>query len=122
MPHAGSLAGCRILLIEDDFLVAQVILDMLEDEGAEVLGPIGAVDEAVAFVAEQATRFDHVILDLNLHGIKSYPVADELARRNVPFVFMTGYGKDALDTAHRDCPHCIKPVTRADLLVALSRR
>lgn len=120
MPNTESLAGCRILVIEDDFLVGQVILDMLEDEGAEVLGPIGAVDEAVAFVAEQATTFDHVILDLNLHGVKSYPVADELAWRNVPFVFMTGYGKDALDEAHRDYPHCIKPITRADLLAALA--
>lgn len=120
MPNTESLAGCRILVIEDDFLVGQVILDMLEDEGAEVLGPIGTVDEAVAFVAEQATTFDHVILDLNLHGVKSYPVADELAWRNVPFVFMTGYGKDALDEAHRDYPHCIKPITRADLLAALA--
>jgi CheY-like chemotaxis protein len=122
MPNTGSLAGCRILVVEDDFLVGQVILDLLEDEGAEVLGPIGAVDEAVTFVAEQTETFDHVVLDLNLHGVKSYPVADELARRNIPFVFMTGYGKDALDVAHRDCPHCIKPITRATLLAALSRR
>jgi CheY-like chemotaxis protein len=122
MVNAGSLAGCRILVIEDDFLVGQVILDLLEDEGAEVLGPIGAVDEAIAFVAEQATMLDRVVLDLNLHGVKSYPVADELVRRNVPFVFMTGYGKDALDEAHRAYPHCIKPVTRAALLAALSRR
>jgi CheY-like chemotaxis protein len=122
MPNTESLAGCRILVIEDDFLVGQVILDMLEDEGAEVLGPIGAVDEAVAFVAEQATTFDHVILDLNLHGVKSYPVADVLAQHNVPFVFMTGYGKDALDETHRVYPHCIKPITRADLLAALAHK
>lgn len=119
MPNAGSLAGCRILVIEDDFLVAQVILGMLEDEGAEVLGPIGAIDEAVAFVTEQLTAFDHVVLDLNLHGVNSYPVADELARRNVPFVFMTGYDKGALDEAHRDYPHCTKPITRVELLAAL---
>jgi CheY-like chemotaxis protein len=122
MASAGSLAGRRVLVVEDDFLVGQVILDLLEDEGAEVLGPVGAVDEAIAFVAEQGANLDYVVLDLNLHGVKSYPVADVLIQRNVPFVFMTGYGKDALDTAHRDCPHCIKPVTRADLLVALSRR
>jgi len=119
MPNAGSLAGCRILVIEDDFLVGQVIFDMLEEEGAEVLGPVGAVDEAVAFVAEQATMFDRVVLDLNLHGIKSYAVADALARQNIPFIFMTGYGKDALDEAYRNYPHCIKPVTRADLVTAL---
>ena len=122
MLNAGSLAGCRILVIEDDFLVAEVVLDMLEDEGAEVLGPIGAIDEAVAFVAEQVTTFDHVVLDLNLRGVKSYPVADELARRNVPFVFMTGYDKGALDEAYRDYPHCTKPITRVELLAALARK
>jgi CheY-like chemotaxis protein len=83
MPNAGSLAGCRILVIEDDFLVGEVILDMLGDEGAEVLGPVGSIDEAVAFVADQATMFDRVVLDLNLHGIKSYPVADALAQHNI---------------------------------------
>jgi CheY-like chemotaxis protein len=122
MPNAGSLAGCRVLVIEDDFLVGQVILDMLEDEGAEVLGPIGAVDEAVAFVADQATMFDLVVLDLNLRGTKSYAVADALVRHNIPFIFMSGYGKDALDEAYRNYPHCIKPVTRADLVTALAPR
>jgi CheY-like chemotaxis protein len=122
MPNSGSLVGCRILLIEDDYLVGQVIIELLQDEGAEVLGPVGAVDEAVAFVADQATKFDRVVLDLNLHGIKSYPVADVLARHGIPFIFMTGYGKDALDEGYRDYPHCIKPVTRAALLTALARR
>ncbi|MBN8903761.1 MAG: hypothetical protein BGO51_26745 [Rhodospirillales bacterium 69-11] len=119
MAHAGSLAGRRILVVEDDFLVGQVILDLLEDEGADVLGPIGTVDEAVAFVVAQDGNFDQAVLDLNLHGVKSYPVADMLARNNVPFVFMTGYGKDAFDAAHRDCPHCIKPITRVELVAAL---
>jgi len=122
MSNDGLLAGCRILVVEDDFLLGQTILDMLEGEGAEVLGPVGAVDEAMTFVAEQAATLDHVILDLNLHGVRSYPVADALARHNIPFVFMTGYGRDALDEAHRAFPHCIKPVTRGDLVAALAPR
>jgi len=122
MPNTRSLAGCCVLVIEDDFLVGQIIFDMLEDEGAEVLGPVGAVDEAVAFVEDQAMSFDCVVLDLNLHGIKSYPVADALARHKIPFIFMTGYGKDALEEGYRDYPHCIKPVTRAELLTALASR
>jgi len=109
-------------VVEDDLLVGQVILEMLEDEGAEVLGPVGAVDEAVAFVADRATMFDRVVLDLNLHGVKSYSVADALARHNIPFIFMTGYGKDSLDEAYRHYPHCIKPVTCADLVTALAPR
>jgi CheY-like chemotaxis protein len=120
MPNDGQLAGSRILVIEDDFLVGETILLMLEDEGAQVLGPVGSVDEALAFIAEQAQMPDRVVLDLNLHGVKSYPVADALTQRNVPFVFVTGYGRDALDAAHRDCPHCIKPVTRDVLLAALT--
>jgi CheY-like chemotaxis protein len=119
MAIAGQLAGLRILVIEDDFLVGETVLAMLEDEGADVVGPIGSVDEALAFVAEQAEALSGVVLDLNLHGTKSYPIADALMRRKVPFVFMTGYGRDALDEAHRNCPHCIKPATRHVLLAAL---
>ena len=81
MPNDGQLAGSRILVIEDDFPVGEIILLMLEDEGAQVLGPVGSVDEALAFIAEQAQMPDRVVLDLNLHGVKSYPVADALTQR-----------------------------------------
>ena len=121
MSTAGPFAGWRILLVEDDFLVGQTVQDMLEDEGAQILGPVGTVDEALALIAEQAASIDYALLDLNLHSIKSYPVAEVLALRNIPFVFMTGYGKDALDAPFRDYPHCTKPITRAALLAALSR-
>jgi CheY-like chemotaxis protein len=120
MPNAGQLAGTRILLIEDDFLVGETILAMLEDEGAQVLGPIGSVDEALVLIAERPGMLDRAVLDLNLHGVKSYPIADALAQRDVPFIFLTGYGRDALDEAHRGYPHCTKPVTRAVLLAALA--
>lgn len=122
MPDLGQLAGSRILLIEDDFLVGETIFALLEDEGAQVLGPIGSVDEALVVIAQQAGMLDGAVLDLNLHGVKSYPIADALAQRHVPFVFLTGYGRDALDEAHRGYPHCIKPVTRAVLLAALAAR
>lgn len=120
MSNIGQLAGARILVVEDDFLVGETILAMLEDEGAQVLGPIGSVDEALTWLADEANMLDRVVLDLNLHGLKSYPIADALAQRGVPFVFLTGYGKDALDEAHRIYPHRIKPVTRDVLLAALA--
>jgi CheY-like chemotaxis protein len=114
----GVLDGLRILLVEDDFLVGQVIMELLEDAGATVLGPLGSVEQALAFIAEKAGSFDRAVLDLNLHGRKSYPVADALLRMEVPFVFTTGYGLEAIDPAYRSHPHCMKPITRAALLAA----
>jgi CheY-like chemotaxis protein len=114
--HSGPLAGRRVLVVEDDFLLGQTLAELLEDEGATVLGPVGSVDQALAFLADRAGEFDHVILDLNLHGIKSYPVADALARSNVPFVFATGYSADAIDAAYRGYPHCVKPLNTASVL------
>lgn len=88
---APQLAGRRILIVEDDFFIAMDMADLLRSHGAEVLGPLGRVDQAVKFVTENAGSFDAVVLDMNLHGLKTYPVADVLIRQGVTFVFTTGY-------------------------------
>jgi CheY-like chemotaxis protein len=122
MSNDGILAGWNILLIEDDYLVGLTILELLQEEGATVLGPVGSVDQALLFIAEQAGKVDRVVLDLNLHGEKSYPVADALARSKIPFVFTTGYDVDALEVAYRGYPRCLKPITSAALIAALGSR
>ncbi len=115
------LQGRRILVVEDDFLVAQTLSDALQELGATVVGPIGWAGEATLFVQRHSADFDSALLDVNLHGETSYPVADALAERRVRFVFMTGYGIEAIDEAYRHHPRCEKPVRMKLLLSALSR-
>lgn len=120
MQQAASLQGRRVLVVEDDFLVAQTLSDALEDAGATVVGPIGWAGEAATFVRGHSADFDSALLDVNLHGERSYRVADALAERKVRFVFMTGYGTEAIDEAYRHHPRCEKPIRMQALLDALS--
>lgn len=119
MAKERPLDGRRILIVEDDFLVAQALRALLEDAGATVLGPIGWADEAVAFVEDKANVFDNAVLDVDLHGEKSYVIADALMKRNVRFVFTTGYGTDALEAGYADYPRCEKPFDARTLFEAL---
>jgi CheY-like chemotaxis protein len=116
----ADLQGRRVLVIEDDFLVAQVLVDLLEDAGAEVVGPIGWLGEAVTFIQDDSHAFDCAVLDVNLHGEESYPVADALAARCVGFVFATGYDNGAIDHAYRRYPRCEKPFNQIKLIAALA--
>lgn len=119
--EAATLRGRRILVVEDDYLLAQVLSDYLEEAEVEVIGPVGSVDEALALVENESRGFDGAILDVNLHGSKSYPIADALAERSIPFLFATGYGRDALDGRFRDRPRCEKPFDQATLLSVFGR-
>ncbi len=102
--------------MEDDYLLAQILADFLEQAEIEVIGPVGSLDEALALVENDPGSFDGAILDINLHGSKSYPIADALAARSIPFLFATGYGRDALEGRYRDHPRCEKPFDQATLL------
>jgi DNA-binding response OmpR family regulator len=119
MNPVKPLQGKRILLIEDEYLVAQVVVEFLEEAGAEVAGPFGRVDDALAFIANSHSNLDAAVLDVNLHGEKSYPIADALAANNVIFVLTTGYGGDALDGRYLGVPRCEKPFNQQSLITAL---
>ena len=93
-----KLAGRRILIVEDEALVAMLVEDALLDAGAEVIGPVATVAEAMALL--DAGSPDGAVLDLNLAGETSTPVADLLAARGVPFVVATGYGAEGLPPGH----------------------
>ena|SRR5690348_12824964 len=116
---ADALRGLRVLVIEDDYLVAQMLVGLLEDAGAQVTGPIGWMDEALTFVADPTHRFDLAIIDINLHGLKSYPVADALAARSIRFAFASGYDGDAIDEPYRRYPRCEKPYNQTALVDVL---
>lgn len=107
------LTGKRILLVEDEALVAMLLEDIITDLGAIVVGPEAQLDLAIAR-AETAT-LDAAILDINLHGHRSYGVADALRLRGVPFAFATGYGAAGVDPAHRGVPVLMKPYTSDDV-------
>lgn len=116
----NRLSGRRILLVEDEMLVAMLLEDMLADLGCEVVGPAASVDKALKTI-ETAGAIDAAVLDVNLFGAKSYPVADELVARNVPFTFSTAYGKKYLDDGYARFPLLQKPFSQQNLGNAIAR-
>ena len=107
----------RVLIVEDEMLVAMNIEDMLLDLGHEVAGLASRLGAALA-LAEEA-EFDAAMLDVNLAGENSFPVAERLAARGIPFLFATGYGVQGIEERFRDRPILQKPFRAAELAQAL---
>jgi DNA-binding response OmpR family regulator len=120
METSDMLKDRHILVVEDDYLIAEIVVDYLEEAGAKVVGPIGVVDEALAFIETNSGKLDGAVLDVNLHGKKSYPIADALLARNVAFVFATGYGAEAVAEQYRNFPRCEKPFNEEVLIAKLT--
>jgi len=116
---ADRLDGVRVLLVEDESLVAAVLEDLLISAGCTVVGPIANLDNAMR--AARSEVFDIALIDVNLGKTSSYPVGEALALRNLPFIFLTGYGKSAMPAEHADWPCIAKPYKPAELLGTLSR-
>src|SRR5690349_8084617 len=114
----AELEGVRVLVVEDEFLVATLIEDMLQSAGCVVSGPIPRVADALDAVDHGI--YDAAILDVNLAGDRIDPVADALSRRNVPFMFVTGYSAGFLPANFAERPRLCKPFKMADLLDTLS--
>ena len=107
------LAGRRILVVEDEAMIALLIEDVLSDLGTTVVGPVARVDEALALA--RSAEIDLAALDLNLGGDPVYPVAEALAARSIPFVFMTGYGQLGIAEPWRSRPSIAKPFRPSQL-------
>ena len=108
----GPLAGVRVLLVEDETLVAMLLEDMVTDLGGTVVGSASRLGRALEIVADPATTIDLAVLDVNLGGEEAFPVATRLAERGVPFVFSTGYGNAGLPPDWRSRPTLQKPFTQ----------
>lgn len=102
------LAGARIQVVEDEYLLADDLCDALLQAGAEVLGPFASVDGASAFL-KRDEKVDAAVLDINLRGEMVFPLADALAAIGVPFAFATGYDWSVLPERFVDIPRIEKP-------------
>ena len=103
----------RVLVIEDEALVAMLIEDMIHDSGDEMVGSACRLSDAL--VLAQETQADVALLDINLGGALAYPVADVLRQRGVPIVFTSGYGSAGLIDRFQDCPMLDKPFDQPSL-------
>ncbi|WP_299949353.1 response regulator [Hyphomonas sp. BRH_c22] len=106
-------AGLRILVVEDEMLVLMGIQDMLDGLGCDSVSAAATNEQAITIL--KAQHIDAALLDLNLNGVRSYPVADLLAERGVPFAFATGYGGHGLRDVDRERPLLTKPFVCDDL-------
>lgn len=115
-----TVKGRRLLIVEDDYLIASDLANALQDLGIEILGPAGSVEAALELVESDGERLDGAVLDINLRDQRVYPVAKALATRGVPFVFATGYDAAAIPQAYAAAPRCEKPIDKMQLVSWLS--
>ncbi len=115
---ASALDGCRVLLVEDELMVAMLVETVLQDEHCDIVGPIG--DVAAALSAACGERLDLAVLDINLGGEMVFPVAEALTERGVPFLLLSGYGEGAVPS-DRNWPVHAKPFRLDELIGVLSR-
>jgi CheY-like chemotaxis protein len=113
-----SLRDRRILIVEDEYLVAMSLAEALQDAGSFVLGPVPSVDKAIAKI-ESEPHIDGAVVDVNLGGVLAYPVADLLIARKIPFVFTSGYEDNLLRDRYSQVKNCAKPYLFAAMEEAL---
>ena len=118
MMAGDALTGLRVLIVEDEALVSMLIEDFLEELGCEVVGVASRLEDAMDNARTLA--LDVAVLDVNLAGRLSYPVAQELRARGVPMVFATGYGTEGLPAELQQIAVLSKPFQQEQLAKALS--
>jgi two-component SAPR family response regulator len=109
----SDIAGCRVMVVEDEALIAFEIESVLEALGCEVVGPVSALETALHLARE--SMLDAAILDVTVRGGKIYSVAEHLIARDIPFVLASGYGDWALPDMLQCRPRLTKPFTASGL-------
>jgi two-component SAPR family response regulator len=104
----NHLAGKRVMIVEDEQMIAEHLAYQMTAEGAEVFGPVASVDAALDLISN--THLDGATLDIKLMGKKTFEIADALADRHIPFVFLTGYDAGAVPARHAKVTRVEKPV------------
>lgn len=113
----APLAGLRVLVVEDDYFIADEICTTLREAGAEVLGPAPDIQQGLDVVTSQ--RIDCAVLDINLHGDLAFSLARELQERGTPSIFATGYDSSVLPEPFNGSVRLEKPVNLTALLEAV---
>jgi DNA-binding response OmpR family regulator len=114
-----SLKRFRVLVVEDEMLLAMLVEDSLMDFGCDVVGPVARVADGVKLASSE--RLDGAILDINVAGTEVFPVASELVRRSVPFIFISGYDSNNLPQVWRSRPALKKPFRPQDLARSMAK-
>ena len=115
----GRLAGKQILVVEDEYFIASDLRRALATEEALVIGPVSSLAAGLDLAEREGIAA--ALLDVNLEGDSSLAIADRLAARGVPFVFVTGYDDWALPDAYRHVPRISKPFAVPTVLAALDQ-
>lgn len=121
LSYRAELRDKRVLVVEDEALVAMMLEDELLEAGAEVVGPASSVSAALELIDATATDggLSAAVLDINLNGERVSPVADRLAALGVPFLFATGYLQGCDTGGHGTAPLLQKPFSSAALIAAV---
>lgn len=114
---AGSLPALRVLIVEDEMLIALMLQDMLESDGMVVEGIANSF--AAGLDLARCADAQLAVLDINLGGEEAYPIADVLAGRGIPFIFSTGYGAANVNAGYDRVPTLMKPFEQRALRSAI---
>jgi len=113
------MSGKRVLVVEDEMMVVLYLEDVLQSLGHTVVASAGRLEDAVAHA--QSAEIDFALLDLNLAGTRSYPVADALEARKIAYAFATGYGAGGIAAEYAHVPTLTKPFRIEDIAGVLDR-
>ena len=109
-------AGRRVLIVEDEAMIAGWIESILRKGGWSIVGPIATLERALATIERE--RLDAALLDVRINGHDAFAVADVLMKRNVPFIFVSGFTRKQMPPGYSDCAYIAKPFT-PDAILAL---
>jgi DNA-binding response OmpR family regulator len=112
------MARSRVLVVEDEALIAMDLVECLKKHGLRVVGPYAQLDRAIA--AASSESIDLAFIDIDLNGQLAYPVADELLSRGIPFAFVTGADQDALPAPYQKHPNVAKPYSSLGIVEAVT--
>jgi two-component SAPR family response regulator len=115
----GLLAGRRVLVVEDEYFLAEDLAKALKQLGAQVVGPVGDPEEGLDLLARE--DIDAAIVDINLRGEMVFQIADQLRSRGIPFAFSTGYEKRVIPLEFQNIEHWEKPVNAGALARSMTR-
>ena len=110
----------RILVVEDMFLIADMIAEYLRDYGCDIVGPMSRLNRALASAEQE--KLDGALLDVNIGGDYCFPIAAVLKTRGIPFAFLTGYDDAVLPPEYRDLPRLSKPFEVKELFELVSEQ